>query len=160
MKNKMLLICAMSFGLSGWSQASEHAKPNLAEPYQKIFQAVWDTAGEGELPIYQCGSVVGTASKMLAAKLDKNNEAQQAYKACYVDALLHFSNAYFALRDNSEIGENNKPRGCLLFARYLKMGTSSLAVYADRFDLSLDDLNNQISDGLGEAASLCQNTFD
>lgn len=160
MKSKMLLIFVISCGLSGWSQASNNTKPNLAKPYQKSFQAVWDTAGQGEMPIYECGSVVGTASKMVAEKQDKNNEAQQAYKACYVDAFLHYSDAYFALRDNSVIGEDNKPRGCMLFARYLKMSTSSLAVYADRFNLSLNDLNKQIVDGFGDAASLCENTFD
>ncbi|HHX33716.1 MAG TPA: hypothetical protein GX719_00390 [Gammaproteobacteria bacterium] len=157
MKKNMLLILIISFAFSGWSQANENNKPNLSTTYEQMFQAVWDKAAEGELPVYECERVVGTASKMLSEKKDQNGEAQQAYKACYVDAILHYTDAFFNLRNNSSIDSaENKPYGCELYTRYLTGHVMSLEAYADRFDLSVTDLNKQINERLSETASLCQ----
>lgn len=160
MKVKMLLVFVMGLGLSGLSHASASNTLNVSSTYQKSVQVAWNKASEGELPVYECASVVGTASKMVTEKKDKNNEAQQAYKACYVDVFLNYTDAFFALRDNAEIADDNKPRGCPLYNRYLKAHTTSLTAYADRFNLNTDDLNNLISEGLSETASLCQSAFE
>jgi len=158
MKNKLktLLILTMSVGLSGLSLADDNIKPNLSKTYQESYQAAWDKAGEGELPVYECTRVVTTASKMLSEKEETNIEAQQAYKACYVDAILHYTDTYFKLRDNSTIGEDAKPNGCSLYSRYLKGHVISLEAYAERFDLTVNDLNNEIHEKLLDTASLCK----
>ncbi len=160
MKTKILLVFAMSFGLSSLSQANDNNTLNVSPTYQTRVQIAWDKASEGELPVYECGSVVSAASKMVSEKKDKNNEAQQAYKACYVDVFLHYTDAFFDLRNNTKIGENNEPIGCALYTRYLNSYTTSLETYAERFDLSAEKLNKQILANLSEPASLCQNTFN
>lgn len=156
MKKNILLIFFICLSFSGLSQASDNNKPTLSKTYEEIFQVAWDKAGEGELPVYECARVVGTASKMLSEKKDQNNEAQQAYQACYVDAILHYTDAFFELRDNSTIETDNKPNGCPLYSRYLTAHVISLDVYAERFDLSADALNKQINKRLSNTASLCQ----
>lgn len=156
MKSNTLLILVLSFAISGLSQASDVTKPNLSESYQGNFQAAWNKATEGELPVYECGGVINTATKMVSQGKDVNNEAQQAYKACYVDAFLHYTNAFFALRDNTELAKDNKPIGCELYSRYIKAHITSLETYAEKFDLSAGDLNNQISENLSATASLCE----
>lgn len=160
MKKNILLIFAFGLSLSGLSQAGEHVKPTLSKTYEEMYQAVWNKAGEGELPVYECARVIGTASKMLTDNKDQNNEAQQAYKACYVDAILHYSDAFFELRDNSTIDRDSKPNGCPLYSRYLTAHVVSLDTYAERFNLTAEELNKQINERLGEAASLCQVALD
>lgn len=156
MKSNTLLILIFSFAISGLSQASDITKPNLSETYQGNFQAAWNKATEGELPVYECGGVINTATKMVSQGKDVNNEAQQAYKACYVDAFLHYTNAFFALRNNTELAEDNKPIGCELYSRYIKTHITSLVTYAERFNLNTDDLNSQLSENLSATASLCE----
>lgn len=156
MKNNRLLILMFSFAISGASQASEITQPDLSKTYQDSFQAAWNKAAEGELPVYECGSVVNTATKMVSQGKDVNNEAQHAYKACYVDVFLHYTNAFFALRDNTALAEDNKPIGCELYSRYIKAHIASLDTYAERFDLNTADLNNQLSEKLSPTASLCK----
>ena len=156
MKSNTLLILIFSFAISGLSQASEITKPDLSDTYQAKFQAAWDKAAEGELPIYECGGLVTTATKMVSQGKDVNNEAQSAYKACYVDAFLHYTNAFFAPRDNKELAADNKPIGCELYSRYIHAHITSLDIYAERFALNADDLNNQLSEKLSPTASSCQ----
>jgi len=154
MKNKMLLLLLASLLVTGCSESDAGGQFGLSEPYQKYFEEAWAVSSQGKPPLQECARVVGTATGMFAAKKDKNNEAQQAYEACYVDAFVNYANAYFALEDNAVI-EGDEPKGCLMYERSLRMHKSSLDSYAERFNLDLQDLDARIRQGLGEAAALC-----
>lgn len=156
MKSNKLLVFVISLTLSGWSMAGTINKPSLSTTYQDSFAAAWSKTEQGELPVYECAQVVGTASKMLSAKEETNLEAQHAYKACYVDAILNYSEAFFKQHNHSAMADDNKPNGCSLYARYLTGHVVSLEVYAERFGLSTYDLNQEISEKLREPASLCE----
>ena len=155
MKRKTSLMLFLSLAVSGWAVAGDINKPEVSALYQDSFQAAWNKAGEAELPVYECARVVGTATKMLAESSSVKGEAQHAYKACYVDAVLNYTNAFFKLRDNSSIGDNNKPNGCPLYARYLTAHVVSLEASAERFGFSAHDLNQEINKRLEVPASLC-----
>lgn len=153
MKSK-LLICAIGLTFSGLAGAATLDKPNLSATYQASFQGAWDKTAAGELPVYECTQIAGAATKMLSEKTTAV-EAKQAYKACYVDAILNYSEAFFKLNNHASIEENGKPYGCTLYSRYLKGHVVSLEAYAERFGFSTTELNNEINTRLQEPASLC-----
>lgn len=154
MKNKVLCLLFASWLVAGCSESNTDSQLGLGEPYQAYFKEAWAASSQGQPPLQECARVVGTAAGMFTAKKDKNNEAQHAYEACYVDAFVNYANAYFALEDNAVI-EHGAPKGCLMYERSLRMHKSSLDSYAERFNLDLQDLNARIRQGLGEAAALC-----
>jgi|GEM_PF-4292721 len=160
MKSSKLLICVLGLTLSGWSVAKAVEQPELSATYQDMFQAAWDKAGEGELPVYECTRVVSTASKMLSGQATAAAEAQQAYKACYVDAILNYTDAFFKAHNRAAVVEGDKPSGCSSYSRYLLGHVGSLEAYAERFDLTVNDLNQEISARLIEPASLCSIEFN
>ena len=160
MRIKFFLIFVICLVTNGWSFASDINQPSLSITYKERFQLAWDKAGEGELPVYECARVVGTATKILSEDKKSNSEAQQAYKACYVDAILKYTNAFFKMHNRSLLGENNKPSGCPSYSRYLTAHVVSLDVYAGRFGLASSDLNNEIKEKLDEPASLCEVSLD
>ena len=154
MKNKILYLLFVSWLVTGCSESNADSQLELGEPYQAYFKEAWTVSNQGQPPLQECARVVGTAAGMFTAKKDKNNEAQHAYEACYVDAFVNYANAYFALEDNAVI-EHGEPKGCLMYERSLRMHKSSLDSYAERFNLDLQDLDARIRQGLGEAAALC-----
>ena len=154
MKTK-LLICAIGLTFSGLAGATTLDKPNLSATYQASFQGAWNKAAAGELPVYECTQISGAATKMLSEK-STAVEAKQAYKACYVDAILNYSEAFFKLNNHASIEKDGMPYGCSLYSRYLKGHVVSLESYAERFGFSTTELNNEINTRLQEPASLCQ----
>ena len=154
MKNKMLLLLLASLLVTGCGESDVGGQFGLSEPYQKYFEEAWAVSSQGQPPLKECGKVVGMAVGMLMAKKDKNNEAQHAYEACYVDAFVNYANAYFALDDNAVI-EHGEPKGCLMYARSLRMHKSLLDSYADRLSSDLQSLEVRVREGLDETAALC-----
>lgn len=160
MKSSKLLICAIGLALSGWSAANAVEQPQLSAIYQESFQKAWSKTAEGELPVYECTQLVGTAKKMLSKPGAAAAEAQQAYKACYVDAILNYTDAFFKAHNRAAIIEGDKPSGCSSYSRYLLGHVGSLEVYAERFGLTTSDLNQELSARLMEPASLCEIVFN
>lgn len=154
MKNKMLCLLLASGLVTGCSKSNADSQIELGKPYQDYFKEAWAVSSQGQPPLKECARVVGMAAGMFTAKKDKNNEAQQAYEACYVDAFVNYANAYFALADNAVI-EGDEPKGCMMYERSLRMHKSSLDSYAERFNLDLQNLDARIGQGLGETAALC-----
>ncbi len=154
MKSK-LLICAIGLTFSGLAGATTLDKPNLSATYQASFQGAWNKTAAGELPVYECTQIVGTATRMLSEPTTAV-EAKHAYKACYVDAILNYSEAFFKLNDHASIEKDGMPYGCSLYSRYLKGHVVSLETYAERFGFSATQLNHEINTRLQEPASLCQ----
>jgi len=155
MKVKALLTAALGLMFCGVVNAAAVAEPTVSADYQKSFGAAWSKAGEGELPVYECIHTAGLASKAISAGADVQ-EAQNAYEACYVKAALHYSDAYFKLRNNSEMSEDGKPYGCKAYAKYLNAHVAALASYLDKFELDARALNSNITQQLNETASACQ----
>lgn len=155
MKINMLALVLASFLLSGCGDSSASGDQfGLGKPYHEYFKEAWATSSQGKPPLTECARVVGMATGMFTAQKDKNNEAQQAYEACYVDAFVNYANAYFAL-DNNAVIEGDEPKGCAMYERSLRMHKSSFDSYAERFNLDLHDLDARIRQGLGETAALC-----
>ena len=154
MMNKMLAVSFIGLLVAGCSEPEAGVQAGLGEPYQKYYKEAWAVSSQGKPPLVECARVVGMAAGMFTAKKDKNNEAQQAYEACYVDAFVNYANAYFALEDNAVI-ERGAPKGCLMYERSLRMHKSAMDSYAERFNLDLHDLDARIRQGLGKVAALC-----
>ena len=154
MKRKIVFLLLTSWLVTGCSESDATGQSRLGEPYREYYKQAWAVSSQGKPPLAECAQVVGMAAGMFTAKKDKNNEAQQAYEACYVDAFVNYANAYFALDDNAVI-EDGEPKGCFKFSRALWMHKSSLDDYAERFQLDLQVLDARIREGLVEAATLC-----
>ncbi|MDY0205060.1 MAG: hypothetical protein RBR82_00385 [Pseudomonas sp.] len=155
MKNNILLIALISFVITGCGESGNGSQPGLPKLYQEHFKEAWATSSQGKLPLNECARVVGTAVGMVMAKKDKNNQARQAYEACYVDAFVNYANVYFTLDDNAKIERDNTPKGCLTFAQSLRMHTSIVGGFADKFDVDTNALDQRIRSGLSETAALC-----
>lgn len=157
MKAKLLSATgALGLILSGLVQgASATAMPQVAEPYQQSLQKAWAQVSRGELPVYECTQLAGHAAREMP---DKNAvaAARQAYKACYVDAAVRYSDAYFKLRNNAQLTEDNKPLGCTMYSRYIKGHVASLASHLDTFGFSAAELNSEITQKLDATSAQCQ----
>lgn len=156
MKSKILLMALMSLVITGCGESGSGGQPSLPKLYQEHFKDAWAVSNRGKLPLNECARVVGTAVGMVMAKRDENNQAQQAYEACYVDAFVNYANVFFTLDDNAKLERNNQPKGCLVYAQSLRMNKSVLGGFADKFNVDTEALDQKIHDGLGEVASLCQ----
>lgn len=164
MKINMLLILVISLVLTGCSDASDHQASGLAKPYQEDFAVAWAQASQGESPVMTCLQVGGTAARMVAEGKDKNNEARQAFEACYVDAFVHYTNVLFAQDDNADTESISFINACIDFRRNLRAVLFTMgSEYAEKLDMDLEGLNNKIREGIVEAVTLCpgyDNYFD
>lgn len=154
MKLQALSVCVLGLVLGGLVQAAE-PMPQLDGPYQKSFTAAWNKAAEGELPIYECTQLIGIAVKN-AGEEAEGEAARQAYKACYVDSAVRYSEAFFKLRQNDQAGDDGKPIGCNMYARYLNGHVGSMVVQAGRFGFTAEELNQEILQRLNEVATSCE----
>lgn len=155
MKVKALSVCVLGLALGGIAQASEVPMPRVADIYQQSFTAAWNQVSRGELPVYECTHVAGIASRMV--KDEKTAaDARQAYKACYVDSIVRFSDAYFTLHHHAEIADSGKPYGCDMYGRYLQGHVTSLETLAERFGYTTSELNGEISTRLNDLAQACE----
>lgn len=153
MKMKVVSACAIGLALSGLARA-EVEMPAVAEPYQKSFQAAWRQVGAGELPVYECTHVAMVAARKLEDP-QTVEDARKAFKACYVDSIVRYSEAYFALRNNADIAEDGKPYGCNMYEQYIKGHVASLEAYLDRMGFSASELNAEITQRLDKVPASC-----
>lgn len=154
MKAKVLSLCLLGLVAGGVAQAEE-AMPKVAVEYQKGLQAAWDASAAGELPVYECAYVAGVAAIHVEEKKEVE-EARKAYKACYVDTAVRYSEAYFKLRSNAELGEDGKPLGCTMYAKYINGHVSALESYLKKFGFTADELNAEIGQRLDATSSRCE----
>lgn len=154
MKLKMLSVCVLGLTLGGLAQAAE-PMPKVAEPYQKSFSAAWTKVAEGELPVYECTHVIGVAAKNLDVAANAE-AARQAYKACYVDSAVRYSEAFFTLHQNDTIGDDGKPIGCSMYDRYLNGHIGSMVVQAPKFGFAAEELNQEILQRVNKVAASCE----
>ena len=153
MKINMWLLLLISLLLSG---CSDNQKYNLGKPYQKNFNAAWQEAGQGQSPVNTCLSVGVTAISMVSAGQDKNNEAQQAFEACFVDAFVRYANVSFSHLDNTQADSIAFIKACSGFRSNLRANSIVMGgEYAKKFDADIEVLNNKIRAGLVETATLC-----
>lgn len=157
MKAKVLTAALLGLGLTSLAHAQD-SMPKVAQPFQTSMQAVWKQVTKAELPVYECTQVVGTASRMVAD--GKNiNDARQAFRACYVDSAVRFSEAYFKKLHHAELAENGKPYGCDMYSRYLKGHVGSMETQVERFDLKADELNQEILSRINSTAQSCETSL-
>lgn len=130
------------------------AAPQVAEPYQKSFGMAWDKVNEGELPVYECIHVADIAARE-AAKPAALADARQAYKLCYVDLAVRYSDTFFQRNNNAETVENGKPRGCTMYERYLRGHVVSLEARLDVLGFNAAELNREITGQLGAVPASC-----
>lgn len=154
MKAKVLSLCLLGLVAGGVAHAEE-SMPKVALEYQQGFQAAWDTSAKGELPVYECAFVAGVAAIHIEEKKEVE-EARKAYKACYVDTAVRYSAAYFALRNNAEPGEDGKPLGCTMYARYINGHISALESYLKPFGFTASALNAEITQRLDAVSASCE----
>lgn len=159
MKMKSLLAATLLLTAGSLTHAAEAGMPQLAEPYQKSFQAAWEQVNAGELPVYECMHVVGVAAKQVGDPATAES-ARQAFRACYVDAILRYSDTYFKLRHNAEISDDGKPYGCNMYDRYLKGHVVSMESQVEKLGYNVSALNRDVLDTLNESAKLCQVELD
>lgn len=155
MKNNIVLLALLSLAITGCTESGSGSQPSVPKLYQEHFKEAWATSSKGKLPMNECAQVLGTALGMVLSKKDENNQAQQAYEACYVDAFVNYANVHFTLNDNAKLEHDNTPKGCLKFASSLRMNTSALGSFADKFNVDIKVLDQRIRSGLSETASLC-----
>ncbi|MCK9533113.1 MAG: hypothetical protein M0Q98_00265 [Pseudomonas sp.] len=155
MKINLLLSVLVSLLVTGCGESNSASQPGLSKLYQEHFKEAWVVSNQGKLPLNECARVVGTAVGMVMANRDENNQAQQAYEACYVDAFVNYANVYFTLDDNAKIERDNTPQGCLKFAQSLRMHKSIVGGFADKFAVDTNALDQRIRSGLSETAALC-----
>lgn len=164
MRINILLLLIMGFVLIGCSDASDDKASGLAKPYQENVAVAWTQASQGESPAMTCLQIGGTAARMVAEGKDKNNEAQQAFEACYVDAFVHYTNVLFAQDDNAKTESMSFNRACTDFRRNLRAVLFTVgSEYASKLDVDLEGLNNKIREGVVEVVTLCpgyDNYFD
>lgn len=154
-KTSALALGITVFILAGCGDEDSTQAPKLGGIYQEKLDKAWETAGKGEVPTFACANVVGTAVGMQSAGQGKKSEAVQAYEACYVDAFVHFSNAYMKTEGRAELNDRGQPEGCIgLYTSYV-IHTNSLGNFAKDFDIDVQVLNKKIHTGLDETASLC-----
>lgn len=154
MKAKLLSACILSLALGGLAQAGQ-AMPNVAQPYQKSFNAAWIKVTEGELPVYECTHVIGVAAKNVEQSTTAE-AARQAFKACYVDSAVRYSDAFFKLHQNDKIGDDGKPIGCNMYDRYLNGHVGSMVSQVPKFGFTAEGLNEEILQRINEVAASCQ----
>ncbi len=153
MKVKVLSACVLGLALGGLAQAAD--MPEVAEPYQKSFGAAWAKVVEGELPVYECTHVVGMAAKNVQEQATAE-EARKAFRACYVESAVRYSDAFFKLHQNDTIGDDGKPIGCSMYNRYLNGHVGSMEVQAEKFGFAAADLNDEILQRVNETAASCK----
>lgn len=146
----------LSFGVLALSMTAqaEQPMPTLAAPYQTSFQAAWNQVSQAELPVYECTQVVGIASREVKNQ-NTSADANRAYKACYVDSILRYSETYFQKLHHAELAADGKPYGCDMYARYLQGHVGSLEVLAERFGYEAHALNQEILSQLDGSAARC-----
>jgi|SRR5690554_3219658 len=154
MNVKMLSVCMLGVVLAGPALA-DAAMPGVAEPYLKSFQGAWEKSSEGDLPVYECTHIAGLAAKHVAEKATAA-AARQAYKACYVDAALRYSEAFFKLHSNAVITDDGKPLGCQMYSRYIKGHVVALESYLDKIGFTAAELNAEIGQKLDTVSASCE----
>lgn len=154
MNTKRLTVVALGLGLSllGTAQA---AAPTVAEPYQRGIEAAWKQVNQAELPIYECIQVAGTAAR-LAEDVSQTEEARRAYRACYVDSAIRFSDTFFKKLHHGELADNGKPYGCTEYNRYLQGHVVSLEAQAERLGFNTSELNRDIQAQVSDLAKSCE----
>lgn len=154
MKTKLLTAAALGLGLTilGTAQA---AAPKVAEPYQRSIEAAWKQVNQAELPVYECVHVAGTAAR-LAEDPDQIEEARRAYRVCYVDSAIRFSDAFFKKLHHGELADNGKPYGCTDYNRYLRGHVVSLEAQAERLGFNTSELNSEIQAHISDLAKSCE----
>lgn len=159
MKTKILTGLVLGLGLGLAAQAAT-SMPKVAKPYQSSFKAAWKQVEAGELPVYECTHV----ATMAARDMDNPKmaaDAKKAFKACYVDSFLRYSEAYFGLRNNAEMDtQSGKPYGCRLYKQYAEGHVTSLQSYLHRIGYSAAELNAEIDSKLVKVAAQCQVSLD
>lgn len=155
MKNKILLTTLLSLAITACGDSESGSQTGLAAPYQAYFKEAMQAGSQGKLPINECAKVVGTAVGMILAKRDENNQARQAFEACYVDAFVNYANTFFTLDDNAKLDSDNRPQGCMQFTQSLRMHKSSVGGFANKFDVDSKELDQRLRNGLSETAAAC-----
>lgn len=150
------LLTAAAFGLSlsllGTAQA---AAPKVAEPYQRSIEAAWNQVNQAELPVYECVQVAGTAVR-LAEDAKQAEDARRAYRVCYVDSAVRFSDSFFKKLHHGELADNGKPYGCTEYNRYLRGHVVSLEAQAERVGLNPSEMNREIQAQINDLAKSCE----
>lgn len=156
MKINMLLILMISIVLSGCSDSSDNKVSGVAKPYQEKLTQAWQEASQGKSPAMTCLYVGAAAVQMVAEGKDKNDEARQAFEACYVDAFVHYANVLFSQDNSADTKSTAFITACTDFRRNLRGGLLTAGnEYADKLNIDLDDLNKKVRAGLLERATLC-----
>lgn len=153
MQAKPIVATVLGLVLATPLMASQ-ATPQVAAPYQKSFGMAWDKVNEGELPVYECIHVADIAARE-AGQAAALADARQAYKLCYVDAAVRYSDAFFLRNGNAEVVENGKPRGCTMYERYLRGHVASLEARLDVLGFNAAELNRDITNQLGSVPASC-----
>lgn len=152
---KTSLITAAILGVVlGAPVIAGEAVPQVSQPYQESFSKAWNKVNTGELPVYECIHVADVAAREATNK-NAVAEARNAYRLCYVDSALRYSQTYFDLHSNAEIGDDGKPRGCNMYAVYLRGHVSALEARLPALGFSADELNGEINQRLSGNASKC-----